>query len=255
MRKFYLENSIGSRFGLNGENGIWLDSPSGLGISYAPNFADFGNGFYVNAFNKTKQGSIVCNLLFVPPGAYGRYQSFMRWIAEAGELKLVYDPDGSGVYIRAVEAEQISKSELTGAGELLCATTFVCLTPWYRLETISGSAGASNVTSWIHANGDLPSAFVISATISGTDPTIDLIDTANQTIGSASLTGSFSGSSIVLSTLPNDSYITQGGTDISEKLSVVTNPFFRLPSGMTAKISISVSATISVRVYHYWGTV
>ena len=45
MRKFYLENSAGVRYGLNGENGIWLDSPTGLGVSYSPKWADFKNGF------------------------------------------------------------------------------------------------------------------------------------------------------------------------------------------------------------------
>ena len=33
MRKFYLENEIGSRLPLNGEEGIFLSNPAGLGMT------------------------------------------------------------------------------------------------------------------------------------------------------------------------------------------------------------------------------
>lgn len=248
MRKFYLIDGDGIRYGLNGEDGIWLDSPTGLGVSYAPNFADFGNGFFVDVFNKTKQGSIVCNLLFEPPGAYGRYQSFMRTVTKSESLTLIYDPDGTAEYSRIVELEQISKSELTGSGELLCATTFICLTPWFRTENISGSAV-------IYARGDLMSAFVISASVTGSNPSFTLTDTNSQILGSADISGSYSGAAMVLSTIPYDSYITSNGNDICSNLSVVNNPFFRLPSQMSARISNSVNASMSIEVFHYWRTV
>jgi len=40
MRKFYIENGLGVRQALNGESGIFLSNPTGLGLSLSPTFAD-----------------------------------------------------------------------------------------------------------------------------------------------------------------------------------------------------------------------
>ena len=47
IRKLYLQNAAGERYGLNGEKGVYASNLSGFGYSLSPSFADLQRGFFV----------------------------------------------------------------------------------------------------------------------------------------------------------------------------------------------------------------
>lgn len=66
MRRFYLENDYGSRLPLNGESGLFLSTPTGLGVNLAPSYADLQKGFFRNISGDTEpQMTVTCDLVFL----------------------------------------------------------------------------------------------------------------------------------------------------------------------------------------------
>ena len=129
MRKFYLENELGERKPLNGEDGIFLTDPAGLGVSYGNSYADLGAGFFRRVEEKLPQGVIPCSLTFMR-GAYEKYKDFADWALRAETLYLVYKPLNVAYY-RRVELSYLTKTEITSGTWMEIPTAFVCLTPWY----------------------------------------------------------------------------------------------------------------------------
>ena len=93
MRKFYLENEKGERKGLNGELGIRLGNPAGLGVVFSRKSSEIGNGFLRVEEVKLKNEPVTCDLTFLPD-AYARYRQLVNWIAGSRTLYLIYCPYG-----------------------------------------------------------------------------------------------------------------------------------------------------------------
>ena len=71
MRKFYIENGLGSRQSLNGEKGIFLSNPTGLGVNLSPSFADLHKGFFRPISGDSEpQSTIAGDLVFIGDNAY-----------------------------------------------------------------------------------------------------------------------------------------------------------------------------------------
>ena len=47
IRKVYLQNAAGDRWGLNGENGVYVSSLAGFGYTLSPTYADLTRGFFL----------------------------------------------------------------------------------------------------------------------------------------------------------------------------------------------------------------
>ena len=117
MRKFYLENELGERKPLNGEDGIFLTDPAGLGVSYGNSYADLGAGFFRRVEEKQPQGVIPCSLTFMR-GAYEKYKDFADWALRAETIYLVYKPLNVAYY-RRVELSYLTRDEQAELWDLI----------------------------------------------------------------------------------------------------------------------------------------
>ena len=66
MRQFYLENEKGERKGLNGELGVRLGNPAGLGVVFEHKVSEVGKGFFRLEEKKLKNEPFTCDLTFLP---------------------------------------------------------------------------------------------------------------------------------------------------------------------------------------------
>ena len=133
MRKFYIENEIGSRLPLNGEQGIFLSNPAGLGMTMPSDFADIHNGFFREISKNTEpQSTITGDLVFIGENAYADYRSFVDWCSCSASLHLIYKPYGNTEFYRDVYISYLTKTELTDTRWLTVPASFACLSPWYR---------------------------------------------------------------------------------------------------------------------------
>lgn len=133
MRKFYLENANGDRIGLNGESGIRLGNPAGLGVRMENTYSEIGNGFLQLEHKKVKKEPFTCDLTFTR-SAYSRYRQFVNWVAAAGTLYLIYKPFGDTEYYSRVELEYLTKDELSHGKWLVVPCALKMLTSWYVAE-------------------------------------------------------------------------------------------------------------------------
>lgn len=136
LRKFWLENETGESIPLNGERGLWLINPTGLGMTYSTTYTDFGYGVFkpVEAY-KDPQQTIAGDLYFIDEvDPYTRYRNFSDWIARAKELYLVYSPTPVR-YRRKIRLESLTKTELLTQECLKCPIAMYTLGPWFTKTT------------------------------------------------------------------------------------------------------------------------
>lgn len=192
MRKFYFLNSSGERWPLQGEKGVYLTDPTGLGVTLAQTYADLQNGFFVGVSSANEpQSAPHATLLFVRP-AYAAYRQLINWLAAAGDLELVYCPYGTEEFHRRVDVQAISKGELDEHAFLACELSLLARSPWFkaaatRLDLASQSADESlrydivytddliygedataSLSGTLHPDGHVPAA--ISVTFYGARP-------------------------------------------------------------------------------------
>ena len=212
MRKFYLENEIGSRLPLNGEEGIFLSNPAGLGMTMPSDFADIHNGFFREiSRNSEPQSTVTCDLVFIGDNAYGDYRSFVDWCSGSASLHLIYKPYGNTEFYRDIYISYLTKTELTDTRWLSVPASFACLSPWYRaaptsmsMSTESGSvlkypfsyhadliyssSSAGSMAADIPAGGHIPAAFELTYKGAIINPKITLVgSSSNITYGICAL--------------------------------------------------------------------
>ena len=137
MRLFWLENGSGERKPLNGEEGIFLENPTGLGLESGDAYAGTGDGFFVRTKTAAdKQLPIGGDLIFLKPRPYALYTAFMDWVLRSQELTLVYQP-ATQDYRRRVTLSAADKGEKARTGVLTVPVKLLPLTPWYtqKVET------------------------------------------------------------------------------------------------------------------------
>ena len=140
MRKFYIENEIGSRLPLNGEQGIFLSNPAGLGLTMPSAFADIHSGFFRELSKDSEpQSTVTGDLVFIGDNAYADYRSFVDWCSGSESLRLIYKPYGSTEFYRDICLSYLTKTELTDTRWLTVPTSLACLSPWYRAAPTSMS--------------------------------------------------------------------------------------------------------------------
>ena len=85
IRKVYLQNAAGDRWGLNGENGVYVSSLAGFGYTLSPTYADLTRGFFLAVSGESEPQGTVPFTVYFTRNAYAVYQSFVDWLAAAGE--------------------------------------------------------------------------------------------------------------------------------------------------------------------------
>ena len=290
MRKFYFLNSSGERWPLQGEKGVYITDPTGLGVTLAQTYADLQNGFFVGVSSANEpQSAPHATLLFVRP-AYAAYRQLINWLAAAGDLELVYCPYGTEEFHRRVDVQAISKGELDEHAFLACELSLLARSPWFkaaatRLDLASQSADESlrydivytddliygedataSLSGTLHPDGHVPAA--ISVTFSGgaASPVISLTgQLTGKLYGACRISDTIaSGETLLFSTDYLDSYVRKLSaagvqTDLLSKIDLDGEPFFRLPLTEPCTLTIAAQAAISgaadVEVFYYYRSV
>ena len=145
LRKFWLENETGDSIPLNGERGVWLIDPTGLGVNHNSSFTDYSYGFFhpIEA-EKDPQQTIAGDLYFIDPtDPYMEYKRFVDWVSRSNVIYLVYRPS-SIQYRRKIRLSYLTKTELMTQECLKTPIAMYGLTPWFT--TVERSIDGAFVT-------------------------------------------------------------------------------------------------------------
>lgn len=290
IRKLYLRNAAGERYGLNGEKGVYASALSGFGFSLSPSFADLNRGFFVPvSTEKEPQNPIAFTMTFTRT-PYQSYNALVNWLSSAGTLTIVYSPDGSKEYWRDVSVNFMQKGELSAVGWLEIPCSFQCNTPWYlpapsslRLETSGtdeskrydyvysdslryGSDSTATLSGTIAGAGHIPGSLDLIYHGAITNPKIRLTgNISGKTFGVCSVAVTLAATDrLEVSTRYENSYvkrITAAGveTDLLDVLDLSSNPFFHIPVDEPCTLSIEADAIFTgsadLLIYYYYRSV
>lgn len=290
MRKFYFANAAGERWPLQGEKGVFLTDPTGLGVTLAQTYADLQNGFFVGVSSANEpQSAPHATLLFTRP-AYSAYRQLINWLAAAGDLELIYCPYGAEEFHRRVDVQAISKGELDEHQFLQTELSLLARSPWfkaqatrldlasqaedesmrydflYTAELIYGEDATSSLSGTLHPDGHIPAAISVTFYGGAASPSISLTgQLTGKLYGACRISDTLtSGETLLFSTDYLDSHVrklsAQGvETDLLAKIDLDGEPFFRLPLTEPCTLSIAAQAAISgsadVQVFYYFRSV
>lgn len=289
MRKFYLRNGVGDVKPLNGENGIWLAKPTGLGIAVKSTAFDVEDGFFKRSQNSESQANIVGDLMFVR-NAYENYKALLDWIMASDKLIFVYQPYGNDQYYRDVEINSITKGELSEGRWLKAPMSLACKTPWYLpVPTIIslvrqqadamrypftynsdlhyGTSAIGDYAADITANGQIPAGIKLEYNGAVTNPTITLVSADGKNYGEIVLTVTLSSSDkLQISSVPTDCYIRKisssnvvtdliasGAVDLTKE--IYPRPPANVQSTLTMSSETSFSGDATLEVDYYFRSV
>ena len=138
FRQFRILNSKGLAYSLNGDSGIFLHEPTGLGMKDEIKTADLGYGFFHDLKNKFYPAeSVAGDLLFINSNPYELYREFVTFVVNSEELILSYKPYGTDEFFCRGRVEYLTKEELENTGVLKVPISFIPFTPWYLPKELS----------------------------------------------------------------------------------------------------------------------
>lgn len=149
VREFKLRNEKGQEYSLMDiENYCLLTEPAGLGYQYTTEYERLGNTF-IEDLRRMEQGQISGIVNFKK---YDNYKKLIDFIESSESLKIAYKvpfESGTKEYLKDVNIQSISKTQIQTNGILSETITFDCLSLWY-LETIAiyNMKGQSNEIRW-----------------------------------------------------------------------------------------------------------
>lgn len=282
MRKFYIENEVGARYALNGEQRIWFTEPQGLGVSVGNLFGTVGDGFFIPVYNDIQQNSVTGNITFLRD-VYAAYNTFVSWIMRARDLYLIYMP-GDTEYRAQVRLEWLSKSEINRGRWLQVPASFARFTPWYKAVpvtldivpiaenamryawrynlTVYTVSAAGNMAAVVSADGHIPASFELTYTGELQSPILRLTGQSSGTLyGSIAINTTIAdGDTLKISTKYLDSYIRsalQG--DLLQYVDVSVDPYPHIPTTEPVILSLSATntmeGTISLTINNYYQSV
>lgn len=133
MRRFKLINAEGTEWDLMQKDGYY-NSPDGYG--YERSFKSIQSGFdYLQTSDILDQKSPSGEMVF---RSYAQYQAFVAFIAKDDPLYLYYSPLGTW-YRCKCKVQELSKSEMSSPGLLLCDIRFLCFGTWSEQVTATQS--------------------------------------------------------------------------------------------------------------------
>lgn len=290
IRKLYLQNEAGQRWGLNGETGVYATDLAGFGFTLSPSFVDLGRGFFSAVSDENEPQNAIPFTMVFTRSPYNSYQSFVDWLASAGTLTLVYNPAETQEYFRDVGVNFLQKGELNQVGWLEVPCSLFCCTPWYMPSPTSlnlegsgldeskrytymyaedlryGIDSTAALATTIIGSGHIPGSLDISFHGAITNPKFRLTgDISGRTFGVCSVNAVLSETdTLKFSTRYENSYvqkISASGevTDLLDVLDLSSAPFFHIPVDEPCTLSIEASASFSGRadllIYYYYRSV
>ena len=286
IRSFILQNAAGGQWDLNGADGVFLESPEGLGARWKVSTADLGGGFFQElAVDTVPADPIAGDLCFLPPDAYACWRRFIAFTAAAADLRLLYCPYGSETYLCRGRFELLQKGELEGGGVLRVPVSFVPFTPWFlpKQQTLAmagenddamkfpftfsedlvfpeSNAGdwAAEITAAGHQAAALRFSFSAGSLLR---PSLTVTGVNSGTVyGVCQITGDALVAGLEYSSVPGECWIRDGsGNDLCDRVSPGTDPYLRIPLGEPCTFALGadddISGTASVTVYTFWRSV
>lgn len=150
VRGFKLINEKGQEYSLMDiKNYCLLTEPTGLGFSYNTEYERLGYTF-VQKVRNLEQGQIPARLNFLN---YDNYRKLINYIQNSEELKLQYKvpyKNGEKEYLRDIDINIVTKTEIQTNGVISEDVTINCLSLWYEEKNAVYSLDASdeNVLRW-----------------------------------------------------------------------------------------------------------
>lgn len=290
IRKLYFQNASGTRYGLNGENGVYASGLSGLGITLSPSFADLCHGFFIPIKEESEPQTPVAFTLFFTKNPYPSYRALVDWLSAAGKFTIVYAPFGAQEYCRDVSISFLQKGELNEVGWLEVPCSLLCHTPWYRptptvltLETNNadeirmydyvydddlryGYDSNAPLVGSIYGAGHIPGTLEISCHGALTNPKIRLVgDISGITYGVCSVAAVLTQSdTLQLSTRYENAYVKKIAadgteTDLLDVLDLSLTPFFHIPVDEPCTITVESDEAFAgyaeLLIYYYYRSV
>lgn len=290
IRKLYLQNAKGARWGLNGDRGVYAHSLAGFGFTLSPNFADLSRGFFIPVDDQAEPQNTIPFTIAFTRNAYETYQSFVNWLASAGKVTLIYNPTGRQEYCRDVIVNFLQKGEKNVVGWLEIPASFFCSTPWYMPSPTTldlGSAGedeskrydyeyvedliygddsTASLSGVIIGSGHIPGAIELTYHGAITNPRIRLTGKiSGKTYGICSVSTVLqTGDTLKFSSRYEESFIKKisaGGaeTDLLDVLDLSTSPFFHTPVDEPCDISLEADAAFTgsadLLIFYYYRSV
>ena len=290
IRKLYLQNAAGQRWGLNGDRGVYAHALAGFGFTLSPSFADLSRGFFVSVSDEEEpQNTLPFTITFVRK-PYETYEALVNWLAAAGTITIVYDPAGRQEYCRDVSINFVQKGEKNEVGWLECPCSFFCKTPWYLpAPTILDMGGGDRddrkrynyrytkalrygqnrlgvASSLIAGAGHIPGALELTYRGAITNPRIRLVgNVSGKTYGICSVSVVQSPTdTLKFSSRYENSYVKRiaadgNETDLLDALDLSSTPFFHIPVDEPCTISVEADSTFSgaadLRIFYYYRSV
>lgn len=290
IRKIYLQNAAGDRFGLNGENGVYVSALAGFGYTMSPTYANLTRGFFLAVGDESEPQGTVPFTVYFTRNAYATYQSFVDWLAAAGTLALCYAPTPAQEFRRNVEVNFLQKGELNEVGWLEVPCSFYAATPWHKpasvtlaLETAAednskrysyyyddslvygvGSSGA--LSGELRGAGHIPGALEMVYYGAITNPKIRIVgNVSGKTFGVCSVTATLTPTDrLKYSSRYEQSYVKKQAadgteTDLLDALDLSSTPFPHIPVDESVTLSIEADAAFTgsadITLYYYYRSV
>lgn len=290
IRKLFLQNAAGERWGLNGDRGVYASNLAGLGFTLSPGFADLGRGFFIPVSDEAEPQNTVPFTLTFTRNAYETYQSMVNWLAAAGTLTLIYMPTSRQEYCRDVSINFVQKGEKNAVGWLEVPSSFFCNTPWYLPSPSTldlGEAGAdeskryeyeytetlmygednlASLSGEIVGAGHIPGSVELTYHGAIINPRIRLTGkVSGRTYGVCSVSTVLAASdTLKFSSRYENSYVKRiaaGGaeTDLLDVLDLSSTPFFHIPVDEPCTVTIEADApftgTADLLIFYYYRSV
>lgn len=290
IRKLFLQNAAGERWGLNGDRGVYASNLAGLGFTLSPGFADLGRGFFIPVSDEAEPQNTVPFTLTFTRNAYETYQSMVNWLAAAGTLTLIYMPTSRQEYCRDVSINFVQKGEKNSVGWLEVPSSFFCNTPWYLPSPSTldlGEAGAdeskryeyeytetlmygednlASLSGEIVGAGHIPGSVELTYHGAIINPRIRLTGkVSGRTYGVCSVSTVLAASdTLKFSSRYENSYVKRiaaGGaeTDLLDVLDLSSTPFFHIPVDEPCTVTIEADAPFTgaadLLIFYYYRSV
>ena len=290
IRRLYLQNAAGARFGLNGENGVYVSALSGFGYTLAPTYADLTRGFFLAVGGESEPQGTVPFTIYFTRNAYATYQSFVDWLAAAGTIALCYAPTPAQEFRRDVEVNFLQKGELNEVGWLEVPCSFYATTPWYKpasttlaLETASedtskrydyyyddflmyGVGSSGSLSCELRGAGHIPGALELVYYGAITNPKIRIVGTVSgKTFGVCSVTATLAATDrLKYSSRYEESFVKKLAadgteTDLLDALDLSSTPFPHIPVDEPVTLTIEAdtpfTGSADLTLFYYYRSV
>lgn len=150
IRNFYFENEKGQRIDCQKVDGnLFFFNVAGLGYEEEIEYSQIGGNFIKNK-QRMVQNVITGDLEFYNM-TYDEYETFINFILQSSELKLIYIPKKSikKEYYRDIDVVKIEKTEEDDYNVLTCPITMNCKSLWYEAnEVVYTIDTATNEIRW-----------------------------------------------------------------------------------------------------------